>query len=207
MPHRFHLFPREESFYQAFLDHAKILEEAALALKRLLEEYQDLETRVKKIEDLEHDGDVIVREVSLRLYKTFITPIDREDVHALISTLDDALDYVQAAASRLFLLGVQAPRPPAHVMAELLVKSAREIRQALSIIEGNQDVSLYTEKIKAYEREGDEVNRQAVSSLFHDKLSEIDILRWMSIYDRLETALDKCAKVALILESVMLKNA
>lgn len=201
------LLPREESFYGSFLAHAKLLEEASAALKRLLEEYQDIESQVKVIEALEHDGDVIVRDVSLRLYKTFITPIDREDVHALISALDDVLDYIQGSASRLVLFGVTAPRPPAHVMADLLVKSTREITAAIRAMESNRDVTLHTDKIKAYEKEGDDANYKAVPALFRENLPEIDVLRWMFVYDELETGLDKCAHVAGIIEGVMLKHA
>src|SRR5258708_396206 len=124
MPFRF--FLKEESFYESFRAQAKILEEAALSLRHLLEKYQDVEAQVNHIEDLEHEGDAIVREVTLRIYKTFVTPIDREDIHELASALDDVLDYIRAAAVRLVLLRVNAPRPPAHALVDLLVKGTSE---------------------------------------------------------------------------------
>ncbi len=205
MPFRF--FRKEKSFYESFRSQARILQEAALSLRRLLEEYQNIETQVKHIEDLEHDGDAIVREVALQLYKTFVTPIDREDIHELASTMDDVLDYIRAAAVRLVLFRVKAPRPPAHTLADLLVKGTGEIRKAVDAMENGDDVSLHTNQIRACEKEGDQVNREAVAALFREKIPEIEVIQWMAIYDRLETALDRCEDVAQIVEGVMIKHA
>jgi len=202
----FKFFPKEESFYEAFNRQAKILEEAAFALRRLLEEYQNIESQVKNIEDLERKGDTIVRDVSLRLYKVFVTPIDREDIHELVGGLDDVLDYIRAAAVRLLLFGVKGPRPPAHSFATLLVKATAEITKAIDAMEHHRDVTIHTSIIKSYEKEGDRVNRDAISGLFHEKIPELEIIQWMAVYDRLETALDCCQDVAQIIEGVMLKN-
>lgn len=203
----FRFFPKEESFYEAFREHGQILQEAAFSLRRLFEEFHDVESQVHHIEKLEHQGDAIVRDIARRLPKTFITPIDREDIHELTAAMDDVLDHIQAAAVRLFLMGVKAPRPPAHAMADLLVKAAHEINRALVAMEDHQDVTLYTEQIKANEKEGDRINREAVALLFRGDVPEIEVVQWMSIYHWLETALDRCEDVAQILEGVMLKHA
>jgi hypothetical protein len=203
----FRFFPKEESYYEAFREHAQILQEAAAALKRLFEEYQNIETQVKHIEALEHRGDAIVRDIAIRLPKTYITPIDREDIHQLTSALDDVLDHIQAAAVRLFLMRVKAPRPPAHAMADLLAKCTQEINKSILAMENNQDVTFFTKQIKEYEKEGDHVNREAVAELFHESVPELEVVQWMAIYHWLETALDRCEDVAQIIDGVMLKNA
>lgn len=204
---KFRFFPKEESFYKDFHAHSSILQETSLALKKLFEEYQNVKAQVNHIEDLEHHGDVIVRDVAHRLYRTFITPIDREDIHQLTAAMDDVLDHIQAAAVRLFLMGIKAPRPPAHALADLLVKATAEIARSITAMEKNEDVTLYTKQIRLHEKEGDRVNREAVAVLFREEIPEIEVIQWMAIYHWLETALDRCEDVAQIIEGVMLKHA
>lgn len=205
MPIRF--FPKEESFYEALRTQARLAREAAAALRHLFEEFRDIQAQVRHIEDLEHEGDVIVRDVAHRLHKTFITPIDREDIHALTAALDDVLDHVQAAAVRLFLMGVSAPQPPAHAMADLLEKGAHEIELAVTALEAGDDITPYIVQIRHCEKEGDRINREAVGGLFSGNFGELEVIQWMSIYHWLETALDRCEDVGQILEGVMLKHA
>lgn len=208
---RLKLFPREEKFFEFFKRQGKIIEDAAEVLQAIFDDYGSLERHVKRIEDLEHEGDAVVREVAMRLNKIFVTPIDREDIHELSSVLDDVIDYIRAAAMRLILFDVKAPTKPAKELASVILKSAQEINRALENLETFKDVTLYTERIKEYEKLGDRINRGAVGSLFQPAekgaLPVIDVIKWQEIYERLETAIDKCEDVAQIIEGITLKHA
>lgn len=204
---RLKLFPKEDKFFEGFLTQAQIIEEAAQILLSTFEHYEKLPENSKKIEDLEHKGDDVIRDISERMNKIFVTPIDREDIHELTSMLDDVVDYIRAANMRLSLFNVSAPTKPAKELAEIILKSAREIIQALQKLQHFQSVSPHTDKIREYEREGDRVNRSAVGDLFHNSLPVIEVIKWQEIYERLETAIDKCEDVAQIIDGISLKHA
>lgn len=204
---RLKFFPREEKFFEAFLRQGHLIEEAAGVLLSTFKDYSQLEPNIKKIEDLEHQGDEVVREVALRLNKIFVTPIDREDIHELISVLDDVLDYIRAASMRLILFNVKAPTVPARELAAIILKSAAEINEALEKLQHFKSLAVHTDKIRQYEKEGDQINRSAVGSLFHDSIAVLDVVKWQEIYERLETAIDKCEDVAQIIDRISLKHS
>jgi len=203
---RLKLFPKEEKFFEAFKRQGRAIDEAAKLLLATFDHYDQLEENIKKIEDLEHQGDEVVRETSLRLNKIFVTPLDREDIHELTSVLDDVLDYIRAASMRLSLFNVKAPRDPARELTEVIVRSAEEINQALVKLQRFEKVAIHTDKIREYERLGDRINRSAVGSLFHDAIPVIEVVKWQEIYERLETAIDKCEDVAQIIDAISLKH-
>jgi predicted phosphate transport protein (TIGR00153 family) len=204
---RLSFLPKEEKFFDYFRQQGKILQEAAKVLLDLFDHYEDLENHVKRIQDLEHEGDSVVREVGIRLNRIFVTPMDREDIHELSSVLDDVLDYIRAAALRLVLFNVKEPTEAARKMALIIQEAVQEINLALEKLSRFQDVTPHTEKVRALEKEGDKVNRSAIGSLFHNGLAVIEIIKWQEIYERLETSLDRCEDVAQILEGIMLKHA
>lgn len=204
---RLKLFPKEEKFFEGFQRQAMLIEEAARVLVGTFEHYDQLVPNMKKIEDLEHQGDEVIREISLRMNKIFVTPIDREDIHELTSMLDDVLDYIRAAGMRLILFNVKAPTAPAKELAEVILKSAEEIILALQKLQRFEKVAPHTDKIREYEKLGDRINRSAVGDLFHNSLPVIEVIKWQEIYERLETAIDKCEDVAQIIDGISLKHA
>ncbi|MBI2264562.1 MAG: DUF47 domain-containing protein [Armatimonadetes bacterium] len=206
---KLNLLPKEEKFFDYFKKHGEIIHDAVLILKKLLETCTYPADQIQRIEDLEQEGDDIVREVALRLNKTFITPIDREDIHELTSDLDDVLDYVKSAAIRLSLFHVpdNECNLPAQELAGILVRAAEEIKTALKVLSDFKDVTPHTDLIKRLEREGDDVHHKALGDLFSDSRPVLEIIKWKEIYERLETALDRCEDVAQVIESVMLKHA
>lgn len=204
---RFSLLPKEEKFFDYFREQGEIIQKTAEILRDIFVDYKELDEKVKRIQELEHQGDKIVREVALRLNKIFITPIDREDIHQLTSALDDVTDYINGAAVRLVLFKVESSTLPAIQLAETLVEAARHIALALQNLADSKDVTPHTDKVKELERIGDEINRPAIAQLFHDDLPVLEVIKLKEIYERLETALDICEDVAQIIEAIMLKHA
>ncbi len=203
---RLKFFPREEKFFEGFRLQGKIIEEAARILFLIFEQYSQLEASVKAIEDLEHQGDEVVRDISLRLNMIFVTPIDRQDIHELSSVLDDIIDYIRAATMKLALFDVKEPTKPAKELASVILKSAQEINKALNNFEDFRDSSVHTDKIREYEKLGDRINREAVSDLFDGTLPVLDVIRWQEIYESLETAIDRCEDAAQIIDGITLKH-
>jgi len=204
---RMSFLPKEEKFFEYFRKQGKILEEAANVLLSIFDDYGHLEEKVKIIQDLEHEGDSVVREAAMRLNRIFVTPMDREDIHELSSVLDDVLDYIRAAALCLTLFDVKEPAEPAKAMAQIIVEATHEINEALVKLEKFQDVTPHSEKVRLLEKKGDQVNRGAIGALFHGGKPVIEIIKWQEIYERLETSLDRCEDVVQILEGIMLKHA
>lgn len=204
---KLNFLPKEEKFLEGFKEQSNIIFQAATILQEMFQNCQYAAEKIHKIEELEHQGDRIVREVALKLNKSFITPIDREDIHELTSVLDDVLDYIKSGAVRLSLFKIAECNKPAAALAELIWKASGEMRQAIEMLCEFKDVRPHVEKVKEYEREGDDLNRVAISELFQDTRPVLEIIKWKEIYERLETALDKCEDVVQIIEGIMLKHA
>jgi len=179
---RLKFFPREEKFFENFKLQGEIIEKAARILLSIFENYQEVEAGIKKIEDLEHQGDEVIRDIMTRLNKIFVTPIDREDIHELSSVLDDVVDYIRAASMRLSLFNVSAPTKPAKELAEVIIKSAEEMNYALQKLQRFEKVTPHTDKIREYEKLGDQINRSAVGALFHNSIPVIEVIKWQEIY-------------------------
>lgn len=204
---RLNFLPKEEKFFDGFKHQSEIILEASTILLEMFRNCQYAEEKIHKIEELEHKGDLIVREVALKLYKSFITPIDREDIHELTSMLDDVLDYIKSSATRLSLFKIKECNATAASLAELIWKSAGEMKLAIDMLCDFKEIRPHIEAIKQYERQGDDLNRAAIAELFQDTRPVLEIIKWKEIYERLETALDKCEDVAQIIEGIMLKHA
>lgn len=204
---RLKFFPREEKFFEDFSRQGRLIEEAARTLKSMFNDFDTLSSSVPKIEDLEHQGDEIVRESSNRLNTIFVTPIDREDILELSTALDDVLDYLWAATTRLVLFNVQKPVEPAEKLSAVLVNCAEALTKALENFRHSKSVQEYTDQIRLYEREGDQINRAAMGALFNGSIPVIDVIRWQEIYERLESAIDRCADIARILDGISLKHS
>ena len=200
------LLPRERSFFSLFTEVTANLQEGAKALSALFRDYRDVPARTQAIKALEHKGDNLTHEIIARLNRTFITPIDREDIHALTTKLDDVLDLVDAVASRLVIYGVEELRPGAAELADVLVRATAELHVAVSKLEKQDGILKHCVEIKRLENEGDTVVRAAIARLFLEEKDPVELIKWKEILEVLEIATDKCEDVANILEAVVLKS-
>ena len=201
----FSFFPREEDFFALFRRQAALVREGCDQLHEMMEKFDDLENRARRLKEVEHQADLVTHELFERLNRTFITPLEREDIHDLASGLDDVVDAAEAIGSRLLLFGIDRPRPEAVRMTAILVASARQIEQAVDSLKNMKNLMSFTIEINRLENEADNVSREAVADLFSGRHEVLDVLRWKEIYGRLESAADQCEDVANAIESIVLK--
>jgi predicted phosphate transport protein (TIGR00153 family) len=202
------LIPRETKFVRMFRDVSQNLTEGASLLHDILKNPQDLPVRINRLQEIEHRGDDMTHDIIRMLNQTFITPFDREDIHALTSSLDDVLDYVNSAATRMKLYRIITPPPAAAVLAELIVKQSEELSKAVSLLEEeHQRVLDHCVVVNQLENEADRVSRQAIAELFEYEKDPIQLIKIKELYEVLETATDKAEDAANVLEAVVLKSA
>ena len=200
------LFPREEDFFLLFRRQAALVREGCDQLHEMMEKFDRLEERAKTLKEIEHRADLVTHELFERLNRTFITPLEREDIHDLASGLDDVVDAAEAIGSRLLLFGIDRPRPEAVRMTSILVASARQIEQAVDSLKDMKNLIAFTIEINRLENEADGISRQVVADLFSGRHEILDVLRWKELYGRLENAADKCEDVANTIESIVIKS-
>jgi predicted phosphate transport protein (TIGR00153 family) len=203
---RFHLVPRDESFFEHLVRQASNIEEAAQALSDLISEFDDVSAKARRIQELEHDGDEITHMILKRLNTVFVTPIDHEDIHRLTSTLDDVLDHMHAAADLFVLHTIESPLPAMKAQADVLVRASGKARDALAVLPKYAQLGAYAVEINALENDGDRIYRQAVADLFGGDHRAMDVLKWKDIIDEMEAAIDKLEDVSDILEAIALKQ-
>lgn len=204
---RFTLIPRDEKFFDLFEAAAFNIREAAAAMKGTLEADGDYEAGWKHVEELEHQGDRITHDLIRKLNQTFITPLDREDIHQLGSRLDDVMDLIEAAATRMYLYKIQRCTPEAKRLAGLIRDSAEEIVLAVQKLKNMESILPHCVEINRLENVADHVARDAIAALFTEGHDPIEIIKWKEIYETLETATDRCEDVADVLERIVLKHA
>ena len=203
------LFPKNKKFFDLFREDAANLREGALALKELVENFEDVEEKVKRIKDIEHRGDNLTHELFARLRDTFITPIEREDIHGLASGLDDVLDCVEGVASRMWYLKLDRPTPKVKQLVDIIVKAVEQIYEAVINLESLGHVHAFCERINILEYEADTITRQAIADLFEwaETPAEIkELIKLKEIYTRLEVAADRCEDVADVIEEIIVKS-
>jgi predicted phosphate transport protein (TIGR00153 family) len=154
----------------------------------------------------EQEGDRITHDIIQRLNSTFVTPIDREDIYALASALDDIVDFVEEVADYLGLYKIDAPMEQSQRLAHVLAQAGRQLSEAIPRLRNFDDMSHFTVEVNRLENEGDRIGREAVASLFEEGIDPLVVIRWKDIYERLEQAIDACEKVAYILEGISTKN-
>jgi predicted phosphate transport protein (TIGR00153 family) len=201
------LIPREERFFDLFAEDAANVLGAARLLDAMLRSYDVLERRAGEIRDAEHKGDELSHEIGHRLEATFVTPFDREDIHALISALDDVLDDIEEAADTFVLYRIEAPTATAVEQASIIVKQVELLHDALAHLQGFKGLDRYWIEIHRLENEGDRIARAAIAALFHDETDPINLVKWKDIYGILEEAIDKAEDVANIIERITIKHA
>ena len=197
-------------FFELFEQHAERTREACVLLVALLRPGANIEEHAKEIKRVEHLGDEITHTVIERLHQTFITPIDREDIHELVSRMDDVLDLVEATSERLWLYDVRQMEPEAVELAGVLLKAVEEMAAAVRGLRDLKDrprLIAHCTEINRLENEGDALLRRAVARLFRESTDPIHVLKWKEIFDYLEDAIDRCEDVANVLEGVALEYA
>jgi predicted phosphate transport protein (TIGR00153 family) len=204
---RFRLIPRDESFYDLFVKMAGLLVQGADLLQDIVTNFDGVEPRARRLHDIEHEADEVTHEVMRRLNTTFVTPLDREDIHELASLLDDVMDHIDAAADLLVLHKIDKPLKEMQAQTELLVRAANTTQQALSALPDFRSLSEYFIEVNRLENEGDRIYRQAIADLFSGDFKAMDVLKWKDIIDELEAAMDELEDVANALEGIALKQA
>jgi predicted phosphate transport protein (TIGR00153 family) len=203
----FRLIPREERFFDLFVEDAANVLGASRLLEAFLRTYDVVERRAGEIRDAEHRGDEISHDIGHRLENTFVTPFDREDIHALISGLDDVLDYIEEVADTFILYRIEAPTPVAIEQASIVVRQCEQLHEALSHLRGFKDLDKYWIEVHRLENEGDRVARTAIANLFENEKDPIELIKWKDVYSLLEATIDKCEDVANIVERIVVKQA
>jgi len=205
----FRLMPKEESFFELFEKASNNLLEAGHLLVQTMDQFDGIVENARRMERLEHDGDQITHEIMARLNRTFITPIDREDIHQLVSALDDVLDFIEATTERFVLYKIKTMTSYAREMAQVIAKQVEEIHRIMPQLRRmrQQDILKHCIEINRLENTGDRLLREAVVSLFDSKADPLDVMKWRELYELMETASDKSEDVAVVIEGIVLKNA
>ncbi len=203
----FGLIPREEAFFDLFKNAAHNMIEGSRLLKDMMDDFRNPIEKAKRIKDVEHIGDGITHEIARKLNLTFITPIDREDIHDLASALDDILDVVEAIADRFVLYKVAGPSEPAIRLANVLYQASVEVGATVDLLgKSHPAVTECSVRVNSLENEADRISRDAISLLFEKETDPIAVIKWKEIYENFEAGTDRCEDVANILERIALKH-
>ena len=203
---RLRLIPREEQFFDLFVEDAANVVDAAKRLHGMLTDYRDPEASAQALRDAEHRGDEISHNIGRRLESTFVTPLDREDIHALISGLDDVLDLVEEVADTFVVYRITEPTPTAIAQAEIIVKQCEQLYAALVKLREFNDLQPFWIEVHRLENEGDRLVRRAIAELFEDGQEAVEVIKWKDVYGLLENTIDKCEDVANIVERIVVKH-
>ncbi|MEP7270565.1 MAG: DUF47 family protein [Acidobacteriota bacterium] len=204
----FRLLPRDEKYFDLFNRVSSYLSEGALLLQQLFNDFGRHLEYAEKIKKIEHSCDDLTYEIIRRLNQTFITPIDREDIHALASELDDVMDYIEYVSRRIVLFHIENSTPHAQKMTDVVVRMVATLERAVSALE-KDTAKVLKECIEmhALETEGDDRHHEAIEQLFANEKDPIKLLKWKEIYEAIEMTIDKCQDAANTLEGIVLKNA
>ncbi len=202
----FRLIPREEKFYRDFQALADELQRGALLLEQMLEADRPDWAKAQEIKDVEHKCDLITHEIIQRLNRTFVTPLDREDIHELARSLDDVMDAIDASATLVRLYRLDSVRFGARELATIITASTTQVRLALDSLEKHKGVISFSVEINRLENEADRTHQEAVSRLFDEEGDPLMVMKWKETLDFLEDATDRCEDVANVLEGVVVKH-
>jgi uncharacterized protein len=204
----FRFLPKEDKYFDMFNRMASYMTECALLLQKLFSDFDNRVAYADKIKEVEHNCDLLTHEIVKKLNQTFITPIDREDIHALASGLDDIVDAIEYTAKRVILYRVEEPTDHARRMCDVLVRIVASLETAVRALESHGDQVLKEcVTIHGLENEGDTYHHQAVDELFSNETNPVTLLKMKELYAKMERTIDKCEDVSNILEAIVLKNA
>ncbi len=199
--------PKDRVFFDLFEESAANVLRAAELLDEMLRSYPEHNDLARSILLCEQEGDRITYDIIQRLNSTFVTPIDREDILALASGLDDIVDLTEEVADYLGLYKIEAPMEQSERLAHILSEACRRIAEAVPRMRGFHDVSHYTNEIHKLETDGDRVTREAVASLFGTGIDPMVVIRWKDIFERLEEAIDATEHIANVIANIVVKNS
>jgi predicted phosphate transport protein (TIGR00153 family) len=202
--------PKEGKFFDHFVELAEHILQASRELAELMASFDDVERRAYNIESIEKNGDKITHAAVELLHKTFITPLDREAIHQLITNMDDILDLIEDSAQSIFLYDIRAVTPEAKKLADICVACAEKVKEAVSLL-SNMDnaraIMGVTHEIDRLESEADHVMRSAMAKLFRDEPDVRQVIKLRSVYELLEGITDRCEDVANLIEGIVLENS
>ena len=203
----FGLLPKEEAFFDLFKQAAHNVIEGSRLLKELMEDYTNVQRKTERIKEVEHIGDGITHDIALRLNQTFLTPLDREDIHDLASALDDILDAVEAVADRFAIYKITQPTESAIRLGDILYRASVAVGRGVDhIAMSHEEVKEYGVQVNSLENEADRVSRDAISELFEKEANPIAVIKWKEIYETFEEGTDRCEDVANVIERIVLKQ-
>ncbi|MGI5861546.1 MAG: DUF47 domain-containing protein [Myxococcales bacterium] len=206
----FSLLPREDSYFVLFERAADAANRGASRLQQLMDDYSQVAAAVNEIKAIEHEGDRVTHETLDKLNRTFITPLEREDIHILVTSIDDILDSLDSAASRLHLYEILEPTHELRQLISVLVEATAVVKDTVSSLSNLKDPQVIFDKckeIKRLETQSDEILRVALQRLFREEKDALAVMKWKEIYEKLERALDMCEKVANVVEAIVLKHS
>jgi predicted phosphate transport protein (TIGR00153 family) len=202
------LLPQEHGYFDLFELHATLGLRVCQELQAMFAEDGDMTVRAAVIKELEKEADQAPRTCMAALHRTFITPMDRADIHTLIQRLDDVVDSVESLASRVMLYEITEVRPEARELADILVECAKEITLVMPMLRNMKNAEAIKQhgvKIFDLENEGDLIMRNALAKLFREERDAITLIKWKELYERLEKATDRCEAVASIVQSIVIE--
>ncbi|MBI4431668.1 MAG: DUF47 domain-containing protein [Candidatus Omnitrophica bacterium] len=206
---KFSFIPKEEKFYEMFEQAALNMEKGLKALHHLVTHYNQLREYSSQVKQYEHEGDTITHDLIQKLNQTFVTPLDRDDIHELACTIDDIIDMAWGVADRFVLYSIEKPTSEMIEIIDLLVRAGEELKKAISKMSHlhYENILEHCKAVDSLENQVDQIVRHTIAALMNDGANPIQVLKFKEIYDHLERAADKCADVANVLESISLKNA
>jgi len=200
------LVPQRTEFFELYRKAGANAVAIARALVELLDRFPDTSELSWDIKELEHEGDRLTYDIVDLLNRTFVTPFDREDMYRLASALDDICDHIDEAAGNILTYGIEEVRPKAKEQGNVVLRATEKIEEAVALLEGFKDPRGQLAALRDLEDEGDRLNREAVSELFHSNGDAISVIRWKDIHEHLEEAVDACENAADVLEAIFVKN-
>ncbi|MBU0597366.1 DUF47 family protein [Patescibacteria group bacterium] len=203
------LLPKDEKFFELFEKQATNLKQGIEALQDLVDNYADVQKKYLQIRRIEHEGDNITHEISTKLKTSFITPIDREDIHELSSGVDDVMDGIEGVASRLHYFRIKQPTPELKSLVDIIDRAVHQIYQAVIQLEKLKGIHEFCMEINKLENEADIISQEAISKLFEQANTPEqikDLIKWKEIYHRLEITADNCEDVSTVIEGIRIKN-
>ena len=203
----FSLIPRDGQFFKEFVTLAEEIRSGARMLRQMIASDPPDMAKVEDIHEIEHAADRHTRGIMDRLNRTFVTPLDREDIHALATSLDDVMDAVDAAAAVIRLYKIQEVKPGAKRLVDIVCDSVDRVHEALTLLERREGVLEQAARVSQLEHEADRVHQDAIVELFDHEQDPIAVIKWKEVFDFLEAATDRCEDVANLLEGVIVKHA
>jgi uncharacterized protein len=204
------MIPKEEKFFDLFYELATKIEEGGELFFDMVEHYEYSEARIVKLKELEHEADVITHKTYEKMHKTFLTPIDREDIYALVNKMDSILDMIEASAARMSLYKVKVPAKEIIDQAKILIAAIKKVKYIVHAMKNMKNAKMIIDacvEINTLENEGDIVMRMTMTRLFEQEKDPIELIKWKEIFERIEEAIDVCEDVANIVEGIVLKHA